>query len=164
MSRPSIILIGMMGSGKTSIGEVLANYFKCNFIDTDLEIENEESKTIGQIFKDSGEPYFRLLEQNFLNKLENINCVISTGGGLPIFNDNMNQLLNLGTTIFLETSLNEIHYRIGFNPKRPLYNDVLSLKKIYEERVPTYNKADYIVNTDGKSISELADEIKLLIC
>ena len=64
----------MMGSGKTSIGEVLANYFKCNFIDTDLEIENEESKTIGQIFKDSGEPYFRLLEQNFLNKLENINC------------------------------------------------------------------------------------------
>ncbi len=163
MTKPSIILIGMMGSGKTSVGKILANHFKFSFIDTDLAIENKENKTIDQIFNLSGEPYFRILEQNILKNLEKNNCVISTGGGFPIFNDNMNQLLNLGTTIFLETSLKEIHYRIGLNPKRPLYKDESSLKKIYDDRIPIYSKAHYTVNTDGKSVLELANEIKLLI-
>lgn len=153
----------MMGSGKTSVGKILANHFKFSFMDTDLEIENQENKTINQIFKVSGEPYFRLLEQNLLKNLNPYNCVISTGGGFPIFNDNMSQLLNLGTTIFLETSLKEIHYRIGLNSKRPLYSDEFSLKKIYNERIPIYKKAHYTVTTDGKAISELANEIKLFI-
>ena len=76
---------------------------------------------------------------------------------------NLYQLLNLGTTIFLETSLKEIHYRIGLNSKRPLYSDEFSLKKIYNERIPIYKKAHYTVTTDGKAISELANEIKLFI-
>ena len=112
----------MMGSGKTSVGKILSNHFKFSFTDTDLEIENQENKTINQIFKVSGEPYFRLLEQNLLKNLNPYNCVISTGGGFPIFNDNMSLLLNLGTTFFLQTSLKEIHHRIGLNTKRPLYN------------------------------------------
>ena len=66
-------------------------------------------------------------------------------------------------TIFLETSLEEIHYRIGLNPRRPLYNDEFSLKKIYDERIPIYKKAHYTVKTDGKSVSELVNEIKLFI-
>ena len=99
----------MMGSGKTSVGKILAKHLKFSFIDTDLEIENQENKTINQIFKFSGESYFRMLEKNFLKNLNKNNFVISTGGGFPIFNDNMSQLLNLGTTIFLETSLQEIH-------------------------------------------------------
>ena len=77
--------------------------------------------------------------------------------GFPIFT-----ILNLGTTIFLETSLKEIHYRIGLNSKRPLYNEVF-FKKIYNERIPIYKKAHYTVTTDGKAISELANEIKLFI-
>ena len=163
MIKPSIILIGMMGSGKTSVGKILSNHFKFSFTDTDLEIENQENKTINQIFKVSGEPYFRLLEQNLLKNLNPYNCVISTGGGFPIFNDNMSLLLNLGTTFFLQTSLKEIHHRIGLKTKRPLYNDEFSLKKIYNERIPIYKKAHYTVTTDGKSISELANEIKLFI-
>ena len=152
-----------MGSGKSSVGKLLANYFKYSFIDTDLEIENQENKTINQIFKVRGEPYFRLLEKKFLKNLNKKNCVISTGGGFPIYNENMSHLLNLGTTIFLETSLKEIHYRIGLNPKRPLYNDKLSLKKIYDQRLPIYSKAHYSVITDGKSVSDLVNEIKLFI-
>jgi len=161
--KSSIILVGMMGSGKTSVGEILANHFKFSFIDTDLSIENQENKTINQIFKLNGEAYFRQLEKKILKNLEKNNCVISTGGGFPIFNENMSELLNLGTTIFLETSLEEIHYRIGLNPRRPLYNDEFSLKKIYDERIPIYKKAHYTVKTDGKSVSELVNEIKLFI-
>lgn len=153
----------MMGSGKTSVGKILAKHLKFSFIDTDLEIENQENKTINQIFKFSGESYFRMLEKNFLKNLNKNNFVISTGGGFPIFNDNMSQLLNLGTTIFLETSLKEIHYRIGLNSKRPLYKDEISLKKIYELRKPIYKKAHYTVTTDGKGITDLANEIKLFI-
>ena len=153
-----------MGSGKSSVGKILASHLKYSFIDTDYEIENQESKTINQIFKIRGESYFRLLEQKFLKKLDKNNCVISTGGGFPIFNENMSHLLKLGTTIFLETSLKEIHYRIGLNPRRPLYSNEFSLKKIYDERMSTYKKAHYTVTTDGKLVSELADEIKLLIC
>ena len=116
MIKPSIILIGMMGSGKTSVGKILANHLKFSFIDTDLEIENQENKTINQIFKVYGEPYFRMLEKNLLKNLNKYNFVISTGGGFPIFNDNMSQLLNLGTTIFLETSLkrNSLSYWLKF--------------------------------------------------
>jgi len=153
----------MMGSGKTSVGKILAKHLKFSFIDTDLEIENQENKTISQIFKFSGESYFRMLEKKILKTLDKNNFVISTGGGFPIFNDNMSQLLNLGTTIFLDTSLKEIHYRVGLNSKRPLYNDEFSLKKIYNERIPIYKKAHYTVTTDGKAISELANEIKLFI-
>lgn len=153
----------MIGSGKTSVGKKLAKNIKFSFIDTDSEIENQENKTINQIFKFSGESYFRMLEKNFLKTLNKNNFVISTGGGFPIFNNNMSQLLNLGTTIFLETSLKEIHNRIGLNSNRPLYKDEISLKKIYELRKPIYKKAHHTVNTDGKSISELAYEIKLFI-
>ena len=153
----------MMGSGKTSVGKILAKHLKFSFIDTDLEIENQENKTINQIFKFSGESYFRMLEKNFLKNLNKNNFVISTGGGFPIFNDNMSQLLNLGTTIFLETSLKEIYYRIGLNSKRPLYKDEISLRNIYELRKPIYKKAHYTVITDGKAISDLVNEIKLFI-
>ena len=153
----------MIGSGKTSVGKKLAKNIKFSFIDTDSEIENQENKTINQIFKFSGESYFRMLEKKFLKTLNKNNFVISTGGGFPIFNDNMSQLLNLGTTIFLETSLKEIHYRIGLNSKRPLYKDEISLRKIYELRKPIYKKAHYTVITDGKAISDLVNEIKLFI-
>ena len=152
-----------MGSGKTSLGRILANQLKFSFVDTDLAIENQENKTIDQIFNLSGESYFRTLEQNIMKNLDKNSCVISTGGGFPIFNDNMNQLLNLGTTIFLETSLKEIHYRIGLNPKRPLYDDQVSLKNIFDDRTPIYSKAHYTINTDGRSILELVNEIKLFI-
>ena len=103
----------MMGSGKTSVGKILAKHLKFSFIDTDLEIENQENKTISQIFKFSGESYFRMLEKKILKTLDKNNFVISTGGGFP--HDNMSQLLNLGTTIFLNFSKrNSSSYRFKY--------------------------------------------------
>jgi len=99
----NIILIGFMGSGKTTLGKLLAGELKYTFIDSDQYIESCEKKSIPEIFKDKGELYFRKKEKEFLLHAKLLDkCVISTGAGLPGIGDNMQQLNDLGTTIWLD--------------------------------------------------------------
>jgi shikimate kinase len=108
-----IILIGYMGSGKTTLGEKLALELKIPFIDSDEVIEQIAKMDIATIFKEHGEEVFRKMESMFLESLRNIPAfVLSTGGGLPCFNNNIDVLNELGETIYLKNSPENLAERL----------------------------------------------------
>lgn len=138
-----IILVGMMGSWKSTIGEKLSASLKFGFIDMDDEIEHKMSKSIVEIFKTSGEKYFRELESQFLR-----NCIvmheniISTGGGVVLALKNRNVLMNNGYKIYLKASPKVLADRIRNIDKRPLLMQniplITQLTKYCDERDPLY--------------------------
>mgnify|MGYP001441532638 CR=1 FL=1 len=99
-----IILVGMMGSGKSTVGQLLSKKLGFEFIDTDQMIVDNEQLSINEIFDNNGEAYFRDLEKNILDEVDFSNVVIATGGGLPVFKNNMDILIDRGTTIYLKIS------------------------------------------------------------
>lgn len=151
----NIILIGMPGCGKSTIGKRLAEFTGYEFIDTDKIIESKEGKSIKSIFKDKGESYFRQLERELISDFKLINNkIIATGGGMPIFFDNMEQLNKIGLTIFIDIPLKYIVERNKRNNKRPLLNDCADMenriKQIYMERINVYNKCNiHILNYEN---------------
>lgn len=108
-----IFLIGFMGSGKTTLGKQLADKLKCPFVDTDREIEKANSTTISQLFAEKGEMYFRELEKNLIDEMED-DClqVVAVGGGLPCFNRLMDTLLQKGIVVYLRTSEQTLFNRL----------------------------------------------------
>jgi len=121
MQHNNIILIGMMGAGKTTIGSRLAKQLQCQFLDTDQMIESQTKQSINQIFSSKGEPYFRSLEHQTLVALQSHSrCVISTGGGIVISADNRALLKQLGTTIYLNRTLPDLVANLQCNRTRPL--------------------------------------------
>jgi shikimate kinase len=125
------IIIGMPGSGKSTMAKFLSSQTHLSFYDLDLEIEKNEGKNIKEIFTENGENYFRELETFTLKQIikEKNNFILSTGGGTPCFNDNMNFINKYGVSIFLNTSLDILEERISRNNKRPLFNNSDNLKK-----------------------------------
>lgn len=124
MSR--IFLIGYMGSGKTTIGKLLAARLGYRFLDIDTTIEEKYFKSISQIFVEKGEPEFRLIEKQNLHDLAEFeNVVISTGGGAPCFFDNMDYMKAHGITIYLKLSAAQLAERLesSHDGKRPLLAD-----------------------------------------
>jgi len=118
-----IFLIGYMGSGKTTIGKLLAARLGYSFIDMDTHIEEKQFKTISQIFAKLGEAEFRILEQKCLHEVAEFeNVVISTGGGAPCFFDNMDYMNACGLTIYLKLTPTELAERLEASHanKRPL--------------------------------------------
>ncbi len=160
-----IILIGFMGTGKTTVGIELAKSLSINFFDTDQEIEKAEKKNISEIFKDSGEEYFRGLETEVLIKLttDEKPSVIATGGGI-ILSDRNRSILNNFPTILLQATPEEIYARIKDNHDRPLLHngkDLLShITLLLKNRMDLYIEASkYIVKTGNKEIDLIIDEI-----
>lgn len=152
--KSTIILVGFMGSGKTTIGKQLAKKLNYNFIDTDLEIENLLGISIGNIFKIKGEEYFRNLEQKIIRNIQVKNTIISTGGGLPCHSNNIDYLNNIGTTVYLQCSEYKLFERLKNDYKqRPLIKNKSNeelLKYITETlkiREPYYLKAKTIFST-----------------
>lgn len=114
-----IILIGFMGSGKTTLGRKLASQMRYEFIDADEAIEARYKLSIKEIFARFGETHFRKLEREFILGLEGKeNIVLSTGGGMPCFGDHMELLNDLGTTFYLKRSPAELAHRL-VNAKKP---------------------------------------------
>jgi shikimate kinase len=108
-----IILIGYMGAGKTLLGKAVAEAFNIRFINSDSEIEQQTGMTIGQIFEQYGEEYFRNLEKEFLNTFQSKDSfVLATGGGTPCYNEQMAVLKELGTTIYLQCSNETLFSRL----------------------------------------------------
>lgn len=162
-----IILVGFMGSGKTSIGKLLSSKLNSNFYDTDEMIIKQTGKTISQIFEDEGEEHFRKLECNIVKELETLeNGVISTGGGLPLYHDNMSVLNKIGITFYLKNSVKELTNRIFSDKNRPLVKNYSTPKQLYTFikstlalREKFYSKSQYTVDCKNKTIEDITNEI-----
>lgn len=157
-----IILVGMPGSGKTTIGKILSEKLNYTFMDTDEIISNNENMTVEEIFSYKGEEYFRKLECKIIDDTMCIDKrVISTGGGLPVFNNNMDKLNKAGITVFLDIPLEVLIERNKASNERPLLKNNMeeNLMKLYKERLPIYNRAQIRISDHNKSINLISDSI-----
>lgn len=166
-----LILLGYMGSGKTSIGKKLASFLKFSYMDLDEEIENREKCSVSELFSDKGELYFRKKESDVLYEiLDSLNSlVLSTGGGTPCYGSNMEKLLSRDDviTIYLKTSLGTLTERlINEKSKRPLISHLNSKVELQEfigkhlfERAPVYERAQIIIDTADMSVEEINAQI-----
>lgn len=158
----NIVLTGIMGSGKTTIGKELSKLTGFDFIDTDAIIEQEQNIKISEIFEKYGEKYFRVLESELIKKMFlKENSIISLGGGTFCSQDNINILKKIGFTIYLKASIETILNRLSKNDieKRPLLKDLNNFINLLNKREIYYNQSDLIINTDNKSIDEIVNEI-----
>ena len=168
MDFKNIFIVGSMGSGKTSIGKMLAKNNNLSFLDTDHEIIRDCGYSIPDIFKEFGEEHFRGLETEQLRKMNSIeNHVISTGGGIILRDDNKKLMKDLGIIIFLDININSQIDRVKNRKNRPLLNNnnlknnLLSLKKT---RDPIYKSiSNYIIDVSGKERDQVINEIQKII-
>jgi len=165
-----IFLVGLPGSGKTTLGKELAKSLKLPFIDLDLEIEKTEGSTIPKIFKQKKEDYFRKVESRELKKwcAEPYDFVMATGGGVPVYFDNIDHMNQSGKSIFLDVPASEISKRIVNEniSDRPLFAKAHpeSIKDHVEfmrsHRLPFYKKAHYTLSGTTISADELLKVLK----
>jgi len=159
----NIVLVGFMGTGKTSVGRRLAEKLKLSYIDTDDVIEQDNEMIIADIFRQHGEPYFRRLESDAVRKVSGLdNHVISTGGGVVIREENLEMLKRNGMVFSLAATPEEIWKRVGHEIHRPLLQAPQPLdriRKMLAARAPFYARADCIIHTTGLSIEEVTDQI-----
>ena len=158
-----IFLIGMMGSGKSSVGELLSKSLDLKFIDIDQGIQKEEGETINDIFKKKGETYFREIENIKLKKIKD-SAIVSCGGGIIKKENNRKFIKKSGITFYLKAKVETLEKRLLNDKERPLINKSdlkKSLKKIYYERKNLYkNCANFTIQTDETSLSDICDLIK----
>lgn len=158
----NIILTGFMGSGKTSVGRLLAGLSGFSFMDTDVLIEEQEQVGISNIFQNKGEEFFRELETTLLHRLKAklSHTVLSTGGGMPLRKENRDMLKEMGFIVYLEASQESIKRRLYGDTTRPLLNHGVSDETIagmLKVRTPIYEEAaDIKLRTDGNTPSQLA--------
>jgi shikimate kinase len=163
-----IYIIGFMGSGKTTAGKKLASLLGWSFIDLDKKIEEVTGKTIPEIFSESGEDYFRDIETQILRSLKSsANTVISTGGGTPCYNDNMDFMLETGLTLYLKLTPAELKSRLsGSKGERPLIKDLdkEQLQSFIEEKLIVrekwYVRSDITVEVIDLDINMLLSLVK----
>lgn len=156
-----------MGTGKTFTGRVLANRLGTKFIDTDTLIEKEAGITIPEIFKKFGEPHFRKLERETVKRVSEENgAVIAVGGGAIVNPDNLADLKERGIVICLTASPGVILSRVERNSDRPLLqveDRIGKITELLEKRAPYYEKADFKVDTDGKTPEQVGEEVLEII-
>jgi len=167
-----IFLIGYMGSGKTTIGKLLAERLQCSFVDMDAYIEKNQFKTVSQIFIELGEEEFRLLERQCLHEVAEFdNVIISTGGGAPCFFDNMEFMNSHGLTIYLKLTSAELAERLETSHanKRPLLakRKGEELQQFIAEglavREPFYAQAAYALSGEIEAtVSEICELVASL--
>ena len=144
MKMNNITLIGMPGAGKSTLGVVLAKILGYEFLDSDLLIQKEEKRRLYQIIDEEGEEGFKTID----------NTVIATGGSVVYCSEAMEHLKSIGKVVYLSLSLESLEKRLGNLKKRGvLLKEGQTLKSLYEERVPLYEKyADIVVDEEGKDL------------
>ena len=159
----NIALIGFMGTGKSSVGQVVAGYLHFAFLDTDHAIEMQAGKSISEIFAQDGEPAFRTWEQRIVGELAlRKKTVISTGGGLPLAEANIASLKTHALVVCLWASPEKIWERVRTQTHRPLLNEPdppAKIRQLLAVREPCYRRADVLVNTEMRSIREVAQQV-----
>jgi len=141
-----------MGSGKSTIGKLIAQHFNYTFIETDVLIEQSEKNTISEVFKTKGEDYFRRKETEVLHHLKLVqNSVIATGGGMPCFHSNMDIINSIGLSVWLDVNEKELIARLEKDSNnRPKISEFTSVEKtvleLLPQRKPYYQKSKIRVN------------------
>lgn len=159
----SIALIGMMGSGKSSVAKQLSNLLNLPNFDSDTLITNQEKQSINEIFAAEGEVYFRDVEEkliaDFLNTYTDF--ILATGGGAFLNHNTQDALAKKCKIIYLETNPQTIYERLNGDTTRPLLQDLTleNITKILAKREKYYKKAHIVITTDGKNITDIAQEI-----
>lgn len=165
----NIILTGFMGTGKTAVGRELERMLDMRLVDIDTEIETSQDMTISDIFKQYGEDRFRDLETEMIRRFSEENgLIVSTGGGAVLRQENMDLLRKNGVIFCLNASPETILERTGRTDERPLLkvqDPMTRIQELLGYRKPYYEKADFMLETDGKNPVEIADEIiELMKC
>jgi len=164
----NIYLIGMMGSGKTVTGKILADLLDCEFVDLDAEIQKREKRTISEIFSESGEPYFRDVESSVLEHFsKQADQVIATGGGIVLCEENVRRMKKTGTVVLLKASAESLWQRVRYAKDRPLLNKpdpFGALRQILVDRESFYeNACHFSILTDGKIADDIASEVQEML-
>ena len=171
----SIIIIGYMGAGKTTVGKALAKELGVMFYDLDWYIESRMRKTVKQIFDEIGEEGFRKIERNMLHEVAEFeSLVVSCGGGIPFFFDNMDYMNQLGETIYLKASPETLHthLKMGKGVRPLLLNKTpeeveIFIREQLKLREPFYNKAKHIIDInvmdDFNKINGMVEQIRKML-
>ena len=169
-----LVLVGYAGSGKSSLAKRLSKALGVGYVDTDTLVEQSVGATIADIFHYEGEEYFRRSEREVLDRLvaDNYDGVVATGGGLPAWEDNMERLNSMGTTIYLQRSPEQILSRLSAygREKRPMFrgkSDEELLEFMHEhiaQREPYYTKAHIVVDcnimSDERVVNYIIESVK----
>ena len=161
-SKENLVFLGMMGSGKTSIGLIVSRKLKTDFIDIDAEIEKEQGMTVSKIFEIKGENYFRKIEENITLKiLRKNNKVISLGGGAFLNNSINQEVLKNHISFWLNWDNKTLIDRIIKNKKRPVafYATKNQLMELIKKRSKIYSKALYKIDCENLSKNEIVNNI-----
>lgn len=157
----NIYLVGFMGSGKSTVGKLLARRLNMDFVDIDKEVEKSEGISIKEIFHKFGEPYFRELERLKLKEfLKKSGFVVSTGGGLGADKDMMELMKKEGKVIWINADINTVLDRCKNDTDRPLLKlPKEELFKLFEKRKEVYSLADIRIDSDEKTPLQIVSEI-----
>ena len=162
-SIQNIALIGFMGTGKSTVGRMAADALRFTFLDTDHVIEEWAKKSINDIFVQDGEPAFRELEKRLVEQLTHrTKTVVATGGGLAANETNLASLKTHALVVCLWASAEKIFERVKNHTHRPLLNEpdpLAKIKSLLEARGPYYRQADVLVNTEMRSLREVAVQV-----
>ncbi len=160
----TVVLVGMMGAGKTAVGRALAARLGVPFLDSDSEIESAANMTIPEIFARDGEAFFRSKESQIIGRLlDEEKGILSTGGGAFLADGNRKMISDRGASVWLRADLNVLWNRVKHKDTRPLLRTAdpyATLRGLYEERVPIYEQADLVADSDGETaIEDMVDRV-----
>lgn len=162
--KKTVVLVGMMGAGKTAVGRALAARLGVPFLDSDAEIETAAAMTIPEIFARDGEAFFRARETEVIDRLlRGERCILSTGGGAFLAQRNRELISSKGVSVWLNADLQLLWSRVKHKDTRPLLrtpDPFSTLRDLFEARVPIYAKADLQVESrPGFSIEMMTTEV-----
>ncbi len=162
--KKTVVMVGMMGAGKTAVGRALAEKLGVAFLDSDAEIEAAANLTVPEIFDRDGELFFRRRETEVIARLlDSECCILSTGGGAFLAAENRQNISSRGVSVWLNADIKLLWNRVRHKDTRPLLRtpDPLgTLTDLYEARVPVYREADLSVPCEAKlSIDAMAERV-----
>lgn len=162
--KKTVVLVGMMGAGKTAVGRALAERLGVPFLDSDAEIVKAANMSIAEIFERDGEDFFRRKETQVIERLlDEERGILSTGGGAYLADGNREMISDKGVAVWLDADLGLLWNRVKHKDTRPLLrtaNPKATLTEIFDARVPIYAKADLSVKADAAfSIEDMAERV-----
>ena len=167
MDNHNIIVVGFMGTGKTTVGKALAERLQRDFVDMDVELEARAGKPIPRVFAEDGEPAFRRMERDLVAELSRrSNLVIAAGGGIVLNPDNIRDFSATGHVICLKTTPDEILRRVSGSRHRPLLEEGDKgerIRNLLQQRQPIYDAIPCQVDTTGKTVPEVVAEVLKII-